>query len=117
MPQAFARCRLRHRSGLQKRLSDRAVQDLQAQFADLFNGNAMVQCGALPEEQNEPELADVPRQLRGLTPQDAYVYALRDVLDAERQARANNTFTVNYDAVRDRLHAANIDFENLPLSH
>ena len=46
---------------LQKRLSDKAVQDLQAQFADLLNGNAIVQCGALPEEQNEPELADVPR--------------------------------------------------------
>jgi uncharacterized protein (TIGR00730 family) len=46
---------------LQKKLTANAVALLDSQFPDLLGSGSFTQCGALPEEQNEPELADVPR--------------------------------------------------------
>ncbi len=46
---------------LEKKLTDAAVGTLNEQFADLLGGTTFSQSAALPEEHNEPELADLPR--------------------------------------------------------
>jgi len=46
---------------LHQRLTAAAVEGLNAEFADLLADGQVVQDGPLPEEKNEPELADLPR--------------------------------------------------------
>ncbi len=46
---------------LTHRISDSAVKKLTADFADVVASGEIVQTDALPEEANEPELADLPR--------------------------------------------------------
>jgi hypothetical protein len=43
------------------RLTETAVKKLSEDFADVLATGEIVQSGALPEEANEPELADLPR--------------------------------------------------------
>jgi uncharacterized protein (TIGR00730 family) len=46
---------------LQRKLTDPAVKKLNTEFADLLAEGEIVQSSALPEEKNEPEMADLPR--------------------------------------------------------
>ncbi len=46
---------------LQQKLPPAAIARLNRDFADIFRGGEIVQTGALPEESNEPELAEFPR--------------------------------------------------------
>ena len=46
---------------LTHRISDSAVKKLSADFADVVASGEIVQTSALPEEANEPEIADLPR--------------------------------------------------------
>jgi hypothetical protein len=65
---------------LKVRLSAAAVAQLNADFTDILNGNEIVQTGALPEERNEPEIADLPRLV--LTPKRKNFGRLRQLIDA-----------------------------------
>lgn len=44
-----------------KRLTAKAITELNKQFADLLRTGAIVQRGALPQEKNQPEIWDLPR--------------------------------------------------------
>lgn len=46
---------------LRSRLSDDVLEEINRRFADILAGGAFEQRGALPEEANEPSLADLPR--------------------------------------------------------
>lgn len=46
---------------LRERLSDALLGRVRADFADILAGGTFQQVGALPEEANEPDLADLPR--------------------------------------------------------
>ena len=65
---------------LKMRLAPAAVAQLNADFTDILNGNEIVQTSALPEEQNEPEIADLPRLV--FTPKRKNFGRLRQLIDA-----------------------------------
>jgi len=65
---------------LQQRLTVAAVAELNAAFRDILAGGQIVQMGALPEERNEPEIADLPRLV--LTPLRRRFGRLRQFFDA-----------------------------------
>ncbi len=65
---------------LEKRLTDVAVRALDAQFADLLGDSTFTQSAALPEEQNEPDLAALPRLI--FTPRRKNFGRFRLVIDA-----------------------------------
>jgi len=69
---------------LESRISEAALEKLNTDFADLLEGGAIVQGRALPEEANEPELADVPRLV--LHPFRRNFGRLRMLLDAINEA-------------------------------
>ncbi len=46
---------------LQRRLSDRTMSLLSSEFADILSGGTFEQTTALPQEANEPAVADLPR--------------------------------------------------------
>jgi uncharacterized protein (TIGR00730 family) len=46
---------------IQHAITDAAVLELRERFADIVGSNVLEQTVSLPEEQNEPELADMPR--------------------------------------------------------
>lgn len=75
--------RLRHR------LSEYAVEKLNADFDDLIDGGRIVQGIALPEEANEPDLADVPRLI--LRPHQRNFGRLRLMIDAINEAELEST--------------------------
>ena len=53
---------------------------LNATFADMLKAGEIVQTDALPEEANEPELADFPRLV--LTPHQRNFGRIRELIDA-----------------------------------
>lgn len=65
---------------VQRRLSDPALARLNAQFGDLLQSGSIEQGDALPEEANEPDLADLPRIV--LTPHQRDFGRLRLLIDA-----------------------------------
>jgi hypothetical protein len=65
---------------LQHRIADPAVARLNADFRDILDGGQIVQTTALPQEANEPELADLPRLV--LTPYRRNFGRLRQLIDA-----------------------------------
>ncbi len=65
---------------LGKKLAPSAVAQLYADFADILVGGEIVQSIALPEEQNEPEIATLPRLV--LTPKRKNFGRIRQLLDA-----------------------------------
>ncbi len=73
---------------MNQRLADSAVKQIKADFVDILNGSDVVQSSALPEEQNEPELADLPRLI--FAPHRKNFGRLRQLIDA-----INNSETVD----------------------
>jgi hypothetical protein len=69
---------------LQHRLSEFAIEKLNADFDDLLAQGRIVQGRALPEEANEPDLADVPRLI--LRPHQRNFGRLRLLIDAINDA-------------------------------
>jgi len=65
---------------LQKELTTAAVETLNTDFADLIADGRIVQGTALPEEKNEPELADLPRLI--LAPHRRNFGRFRKLIDA-----------------------------------
>jgi uncharacterized protein (TIGR00730 family) len=65
---------------LKVRLSAAAVAQLNVDFSDILNGNEILHTSALPEEQNEPEIANLPRLV--LTPRRKNFGRLRQLIDA-----------------------------------
>jgi hypothetical protein len=61
-------------------LSDAALFELNKSFGDILQSGSIVQCGALAEEQNEPELAKLPRIV--FTPHRTNFGRLRKLIDA-----------------------------------
>jgi uncharacterized protein (TIGR00730 family) len=66
--------RVRHR------LAEKAIELINAAFDDVLNGHHLVQGVALPEEQNEPEIADLPRLI--FTPKRKNFGRFRKLIDA-----------------------------------
>lgn len=71
---------------LERKLTEAAVEDLNNRFADVLQSGAIVQTGALPEEQNQPELLALPRLV--LTPHRTSFGRLRKLIDAVNAAEA-----------------------------
>ena len=69
---------------LERRLTDAAVAGLNRDFPDLLAGDEFVQRGALREEGNEPDLADLPRLV--FTPHRRNFGRLRKLIDAVNEA-------------------------------
>ncbi len=65
---------------LEKKLTEAAVDALNTQFAEIIESQEFSQCAALPEEQNEPEIADLPRLV--FAPRRSNFGMLRLVIDA-----------------------------------
>ena len=65
---------------LGKKLAPSTVAQLNVDFADLLLGGAIVQAAALPEEQNEPEIAALPRLV--LAPIRKNFGRIRQLIDA-----------------------------------
>ena len=63
-----------------KKLTAGAVERLNADFADLLADGQMALSGALPEEKNEPEIAELPRLV--LTPHRRNFGRFRKLIDA-----------------------------------
>ena len=70
---------------LNTKLTDASIRWLSAQFADILDGDEFAQCGALPEEQNEPDLAHLPRLV--FTPHRRNFGRIRKVIDAINEAQ------------------------------
>jgi uncharacterized protein (TIGR00730 family) len=62
------------------RLTERAVRDLNKQFADLLRVGSIVQRNALPQEKNQPEIWHLPRLV--LTPHRHEFGRYRQLIDA-----------------------------------
>jgi hypothetical protein len=62
------------------RLTDKAIEGINVAFDDILGGNQLVQGVALPEERNEPEIADLPRLI--LTPKRKNFGRFRNLIDA-----------------------------------
>lgn len=69
---------------IKSRLTERALDQINTDFADLCINCSMEQTGALPEEQNEPELADLPRLVT--VPHRKNFGRLRKLIDAINEA-------------------------------
>ncbi len=69
---------------LTRKLSPAAVENLNAEFADLCKEGEITQSAALPEEQNEPDIAALPRLV--LTPHRSNFGRLRVLIDAINNA-------------------------------
>jgi hypothetical protein len=69
---------------LRRALTKEAVTDLNTRFGDLFSKGEMVQSGALPEEQNEPDIAQYPRLV--FAAQRTNFGRLRQLIDAVNEA-------------------------------
>jgi len=65
---------------IKSRLAGEAVEKLNTDFADILAGGRIEQGAALPQEQNEPELAALPRVI--LTPQRRNFGRFRQLIDA-----------------------------------
>ena len=65
---------------LERKLTPASVAALNAGFTDILKGGEIVQTTALPEENNEPEIAALPRLV--LTPQRRNFARLRKLIDA-----------------------------------
>ena len=65
---------------LRKRLTPKALKELNKQFADILRVGAIVQRTALPEEKNQPEIWDLPRLV--LTPHRHEFGRYRQLIDA-----------------------------------
>jgi uncharacterized protein (TIGR00730 family) len=63
-----------------KKLTAKAVAELNKQFADLLREGPIVQRGALPQEKNQPEIWDLPRIV--LTPHRHQFGRYRQLIDA-----------------------------------
>ena len=69
---------------INQRLSDAGLEKMNVQFADLIESGQITQGSALPEESNEPELAQVPRLI--LQPYRRNFGRMRLLLDAVNTA-------------------------------
>ena len=65
---------------ISKALTEKAVNDLNRQFSELLRKGKIVQGGALPQEQNQPEIAHLPRLV--LTPHRHAFGRYRQLIDA-----------------------------------
>ncbi len=65
---------------MQRKLSAAAIASLNKRFADILIEGEIVQGSALPEEKNEPDLAEFPRLI--LTPEQSNFGRLRKLIDA-----------------------------------
>ena len=65
---------------IHKPLTSDALADLNRRFASLFREGEIVQCGPLPQERNQPELAHLPRLI--LTPHRHEFGRFRKLIDA-----------------------------------
>jgi uncharacterized protein (TIGR00730 family) len=70
---------------LNTKLTDVSIRRLSAQFADILEGDEFAQCEALPEEQNEPDLAHLPRLV--FTPHRRNFGRIRKLIDAINEAQ------------------------------
>ena len=71
---------------LRQRLTPSAIEELNQQFTDILAHSEIKQSGALPEEQNEPDLADLPRLI--FTPHRRNFGRLRKLIDAVNLAES-----------------------------
>jgi len=71
---------------LQRRLTGKSVDSIEVAFDDILNGSCFEQGAALPEEQNEPEIAHLPRLK--FTPKRRNFGRLRKLIDAINAAEA-----------------------------
>ena len=71
---------------IHRRLTDQAIQAINAEFDDVLNSSHIVQGVALPEEHNEPDIIDLPRLI--FTPKRRNFGRLRKLLDAINAAEA-----------------------------
>ncbi len=69
---------------LRQKLAPAGVEKLNTDFADILLGGQIAQSAALPVEQNEPELADLPRLV--LTPKRKNFGRIRQLIDAVNAA-------------------------------
>jgi hypothetical protein len=69
---------------VRRRVADKSIELMNAAFDDVLNGHQIVQGVALPEEHNEPDLADLPRLI--LTPKRTSFGRLRKLIDAVNAA-------------------------------
>ena len=69
---------------LERKLTADAITQLNREFTDILAGDTFVQRDALPEEQNEPDLANLPRLV--FTPHRRNFGRLRKVIDAINEA-------------------------------
>ncbi|XHR29189.1 MAG: TIGR00730 family Rossman fold protein [Chthoniobacteraceae bacterium] len=69
---------------LKKALTPKALSELNREFADLLVSGDIVACGPLPEEMNQPEIANLPRLV--LTPHRHNLGRLRLLIDAINRA-------------------------------
>lgn len=65
-------------------LTNRAVAELNNEFSDLLRNGKIVQGGPLPQEQNQPEIAHLPRLI--LTPHRHEFGRYRQLIDAINRA-------------------------------
>ena len=65
---------------LEKKLTPAAIVDLNASFTDVIREGEITQTAALPEEQNEPEIAALPRLV--LAPRRKNFGRIRQLIDA-----------------------------------
>ena len=69
---------------LEKKLRPLEIVQLNRDFADILVGGEIVQSAALPEEQNEPDIADLPRLV--LLPKRENFGRIRQLIDAVNRA-------------------------------
>ena len=69
---------------ISRRLSDKAIADLNEDFADVVRQGQIVQGSALRPEKNEPEIWDLPRLI--LTPHRQSFGRFRQLIDAINRA-------------------------------
>jgi uncharacterized protein (TIGR00730 family) len=74
---------------LERKLTEESIAWLNNAFADILAGDQFIQRDALPEEQNEPDLADLPRLV--FTPHRRNFGRLRKVIDAINDAAVEVT--------------------------
>jgi hypothetical protein len=65
---------------ISQKLSDAALVELNQQFSDIVRIGEIIQCGALRQEKNEPEIWDLPRLV--LRPHRRSFGRFRQLIDA-----------------------------------
>jgi Possible lysine decarboxylase len=73
---------------VRRRLTDKAVEAINAAFSDVLNGNQLEQGEALPQEINEPDLEKLPRLI--FTPKRKNFGRFRKLIDAINAAETEN---------------------------